>query len=185
MNLLFLILRSDGAFQFPIFFVFQFRQQRRNYCLFHPTSLQSNFLGPQYLKSTLTESCVVTTSSTGSGRGRLLTILWFKWTSQLSAWSLQVSRKTPHMGYAWQGLLKSGVILGMALLAILIMLLQSMVRRNYVDISRQFNVELFYHFVRVTYVPTFSANIKSADNISLSTLNNSIIPNWLEGALFR
>lgn len=150
MNLLFLILRSDGAFQFPIFFVFQFRQQRRNYCLFHPTSLQSNFLGPKYLKSTLTESCVVTTSSTGSGRGRLLTILWFKWTSQLSAWSLQVSRKTPHMGYAWQGLLKSGVILGMALLAILIMLLQSMVRRNYVDISRQFNVELFYHFVRVT-----------------------------------
>ena len=81
------------------------------------------------------------------------------------------------MGYAWQGLLKSGVILGMALLAILIMLLQSMVRRNYVDISRQFNVELFYHFVRVTYVPTFSANIKSADNIYLSTLNNSIIPN--------
>ena len=54
------------------------------------------------------------------------------------------------MGYAWQGLLKSGATLGMALLAILIMLLQSMVRRNDFDISRQFNAELLYYFVRVT-----------------------------------
>lgn len=71
------------------------------------------------------------------------------------------------MGYAWQGLLKSGAILGMALLAVLIMLLQSMVRRNDFDISRQFNVQLLYHFE--SNVSTFSANIKSADNISLST----------------
>ena len=66
------------------------------------------------------------------------------------------------MGYAWQGLLKSGAILGMALSVILIMLLQSMVRRNDVDISRQFNVELLYHFVRVTCP------------LSLRTLNRQI-----------
>ena len=68
------------------------------------------------------------------------------------------------MGYAWQGLLKSGATLGMALLAILIMLLQSMVRRNDVDISRQFNVELLYHFVRVTcllFLRTSSRQITS------------------------